>query len=74
MPSVWPTSRSRSAILLRSTDSAEAELESAQITVLYTAERTFTKSLHLYDPDGNEVELYVDTSDTGNTSEAAASA
>ena len=44
--------------------SAEAHLESAQIAVLYTAERASTKSLHLYDPDGNEVELYVDTSDT----------
>ena len=54
--------------------SAEAHLESAQIAVLYTAERTFTKSLHLYDPDGNEVELYVDTSDTWDTSKAAASA
>jgi catechol 2,3-dioxygenase len=54
--------------------SAEADLESAQITLLYTAERTFTKSLHIYDPDGNEVELYVDTSDKWNTSEATASA
>ena len=54
--------------------SAEADLESAQIAVLYTAERTFTKSLHLYDPDGNEVELYVDTSDTWSISEAADSA
>jgi catechol 2,3-dioxygenase len=52
--------------------SAEADLESAQIAVLYRAERTFTKSLHLHDPDGNEVELYVDTSDAWNTSEAAA--
>ena len=54
--------------------SAEADLESAQITVLYTAERTYTKSLHLHDPDGNEVELYVELSDTWKTSEAAASA
>ena len=51
--------------------SAEAALESAQIAVLYTAQRTFTKSLHLYDPDGNEVELYVDTADTWNSSEVA---
>jgi catechol-2,3-dioxygenase len=54
--------------------SAEADLKSAQITVLYAAERTFTKSLHLCDPDGNEVELYVETSGTWNISEAAASA
>ena len=54
--------------------SAEADLESAEIAILYTAERTFTKSLHFNDPDGNEVELYVDTSETRVTSEAAASA
>ena len=54
--------------------SAEVDLEAAQITVLYTAERTFTKSLHLHDPDGNEVELYVDTSDAWNNSVAATSA
>jgi catechol 2,3-dioxygenase len=53
--------------------SAEADLESTQIAVLYTAERTFTKSLHVYDPDGNEVELYVDNSDTWNNSVAATS-
>jgi len=45
--------------------SAEADLNAAQITVLYTAERTHTKSLHLHDPDGNEVELYVDSPDSG---------
>jgi catechol 2,3-dioxygenase len=54
--------------------SAEAHLESAHIAILYTAERTLTKSLHLYDPDGNEVELFVDTSETWDTSKAAASA
>jgi catechol 2,3-dioxygenase len=43
--------------------SVESDLDSAGIPILYTAERTFTKSLHLHDPDGNEVELYVDTSD-----------
>ena len=53
---------------------AEAHLEEAQIAVLYAAERTFTKSLHLSDPDGNEVELYVDVSDTWSASKAAASA
>jgi catechol 2,3-dioxygenase len=42
--------------------SAEAKLESAQIEVLYAAERACTKSLHVHDPDGNEVELYIDTS------------
>jgi catechol 2,3-dioxygenase len=54
--------------------SAEAHLESAQITILYTAERHFTKSLHVHDPDGHEVELYIDTSDTCSNSVAAVSA
>jgi catechol 2,3-dioxygenase len=52
---------------------AEAVLESTQIPVLYTAERAVTKSLHLSDPDGNEVELYVDTADTWISSEVASS-
>ena len=30
----------------------------------YEAERKFTRSLHVLDPDGNEDELYVDVSDT----------
>ena len=28
--------------------------------VLYEAERAFTKSVHVLDPDGNEIELYID--------------
>ena len=52
---------------------AEADLKAAQVTVLYTAERTHTKSLHLHDPDGNEVELYIDTPDSCSASDAAAS-
>ena len=28
--------------------------------VVYEAERTFRKSVHVFDPDGNEIELYVD--------------
>ncbi len=28
--------------------------------VLYEAERAFTKSVHVLDPDGNEIELYVE--------------
>ena len=31
--------------------------------VLYEAERGFAKSMHVLDPDGNEIELYVSTSD-----------
>jgi catechol-2,3-dioxygenase len=32
--------------------------------VLYEAERRFTRGLHVLDPDGNEIELYVDVRDT----------
>jgi catechol 2,3-dioxygenase len=46
--------------------SVRTDLEAAGI-VLSEADRTFTKSLHLQDPDGNEVELYIDTSDAWKT-------
>jgi catechol 2,3-dioxygenase len=36
-------------------------LDDSRIPVLYEAERGFAKSLHVLDPDGNEIELYVDT-------------
>ena len=42
-------------------DSMRSHLESAGIDGLFTAERAFTTSLHLLDPDGHEVELYIDT-------------
>ena len=43
-------------------------LDSGGIDILYEAERAFTTSLHLHDPDGHEVELYIDTADNRNTS------
>jgi catechol 2,3-dioxygenase len=43
--------------------SVKAELDAAGITILYEADRPFTTSVHLHDPDGNEIELYADTSD-----------
>jgi len=36
-------------------------LHASGTPVLHEAERTFTKSVHVLDPDGNEIELYVDT-------------
>ena len=36
-------------------------LHASGTPVLYEAERTFSKSVHVLDPDGNEIELYVDT-------------
>ncbi|MGZ6908744.1 MAG: VOC family protein [Acidimicrobiia bacterium] len=44
-------------------DSVKSELEAAGIAILYEAERAFTTSLHMLDPDQNEIELYIDTSD-----------
>ncbi len=41
----------------------EAVLDAAGIATLYVADRAFTKSVHVEDPDGHEVELYIDTSD-----------
>lgn len=47
-------------------ESMRSLLDSYGIDILYTAERALTTSLHLHDPDGNEVELYIDTADTPN--------
>lgn len=44
-------------------DSMRSHLDSQGIDILYTAERQVTTSLHLHDPDGNEVELYIDNAD-----------
>jgi len=47
--------------------SMKADLDAAGFQILYEADRAFTRSLHLLDPDGNEVELYIDTSDAWKT-------
>ncbi|HLB02980.1 MAG TPA: VOC family protein, partial [Nitrospiria bacterium] len=39
---------------------AKAELEKAGITIFGMSDHTVSQSLYLTDPDGNEVELYVD--------------
>ena len=36
-------------------------LHTSGTQILYEADRGFTKSVHVLDPDGNEVELYVET-------------
>jgi catechol 2,3-dioxygenase len=43
--------------------SAKAQLAAAGVSIRYEVDHTVTKSLYLQDPDGNEVELYVDASD-----------
>ena len=42
---------------------AKTELETAGVTILGMADHTVTHSLYILDPDGNELELYVDVSD-----------
>ena len=44
--------------------SMRCHLDSAKIDILYAAERSFTTSLHVQDPDGNDVELYIDNPTT----------
>lgn len=44
-------------------DVARGLLEASGSPVLYEAERSFARSVHVLDPDGNEIELYVDISD-----------
>jgi catechol 2,3-dioxygenase len=43
------------------------ELEAAGVEISYTGDKTVTMSLYLQDPDGNGIELYVDTSDVWKT-------
>ena len=52
---------------LEELDSVRTELEAAGIAIQYEAERAFTTSLHMLDPDQNEVELYIETSDAWRT-------
>jgi catechol 2,3-dioxygenase len=40
---------------------AKEELEAAGVTIEGASDHTVSKSLYLSDPDGNEVELYIDT-------------
>jgi catechol 2,3-dioxygenase len=40
--------------------SAKADLDGAGVTIVGMSDHTVSKSLYLTDPDGNEVELYVD--------------
>ncbi len=39
-------------------------LHDSRTPVLYEADRGFAKSVHVLDPDGSEIELYIDTSVT----------
>jgi len=41
-------------------DAVKRELEAAGIVILFELDHTNTKGMHMHDPDGNEVELFVD--------------
>jgi catechol 2,3-dioxygenase len=43
------------------------ELEAAGVPIELVADHTVTQSIYLRDPDGNGIELYVDTSDIWKT-------
>lgn len=42
---------------------ARKRIESAGISLIGTSDHGISQSLYLYDPDGNEIELYVDNPD-----------
>jgi catechol 2,3-dioxygenase len=41
-------------------DATKRELEAAGIVILFELHHAHTKGMHIHDPDGNEVELFVD--------------
>jgi catechol 2,3-dioxygenase len=41
-------------------DAVKRELEAAGVVILFELDHTLTKGMHMHDPDGNEVELFVD--------------
>jgi len=41
-------------------DAVKRELEAAGVVILFELDHRYTKGMHMHDPDGNEVELYVD--------------
>jgi catechol 2,3-dioxygenase len=43
---------------------AKRDLERAGITIAGMSDHTVSQSLYLHDPDGNEVELYVDADES----------
>lgn len=58
-------------------DGAEAlqqvysELQEKGVTIVGTADHTVTHSVYIFDPDGNELELYADVSDAWKTNPQA---
>ena len=46
---------------------ARAHLEDSGVTILGISDHTVSQSIYLADPDGNAIEVYVDTSDVWRT-------
>ena len=45
----------------------KADLESAGVAIDMTADHTVSQSIYVHDPDGNGIELYIDSSDVWRT-------
>ena len=43
-------------------DAVKRDLEAAGVVILFELDHGFAKGMHMHDPDGNEVELFVDVS------------
>ncbi len=43
-------------------DAAQRELQVAGVVILFELDHGYTKGMHMHDPDGNEVELFVELS------------
>ena len=41
-------------------DATKSELEAAGVVILFELQHAHSKGMHIHDPDGNEVELFVD--------------
>jgi catechol 2,3-dioxygenase len=48
-------------------DTVKREIEAAGVTILFELTHEVSKGMHMHDPDGNEVELYVDLPSTHST-------
>lgn len=46
-------------------DAAKAELEAEGVVILFELRHASTQGMHIHDPDGNEVELFVDIAGAG---------
>ncbi len=52
-------------------DAAKRDLEAAGAVILFELDHGFSKGMHLHDPDGNEVELFVELPHGGQARRSA---